>query len=327
MALASASLSSLMGSALPFGLAVLDERLCYRHVNERLAEAQGRSIAEHLGRSVREVQPAAADELEPLLQAVLATGMPLNHCRMAAPAHWDVSYLPIRGERGRTVGVLVQAQESHETQVGQRERDLLLGEIHHRVKNDLQAVSNLLHLQAHDADEAVRRVLRDSQSRLHSMALMHELLYERAATRELELGPYLRGLAGLLGEAYLGPGTAVRLEVVAPAQGLSVDARRAMPCGLLVTELIVNAIKHGFPDGRPGCVSVEVARVAFDMIAVDVVDDGIGLPPDGLATPGFGLRLLPLLARQCHARLERIDVPVGTHCRLLLPLSSAAMCA
>lgn len=326
MALASASLSSLMGSALPLGLAVLDEGLRYRHVNERLAEAQGLSIAEHLGRSVREVLPAAADELEPLLHAVLATGRPLNHCRAAAPAHWDVSYLPIRGERGRTVGVLVQALEAQMPEA-QRERELLLGEIHHRVKNDLQAVSNLLTLQAHDADEAVRRVLRDSQSRLHSMALMHELLYERAATRELELGAYLRGLARLLGEAYLGPGTAVRLEVVAPAQGMSIDARRAMPCGLLVTELIVNAIKHGFPDGRTGRVRVEVATLGVDLIAIDVIDDGIGLPSDGMAAPGFGLRLLPLLARQCRARFEQVAAPVGTHCRLLLPLVATALCA
>lgn len=324
MVLASASLSSLMDSALPLGLAVLDEGLRYRHVNERLAAAQGLSIAEHLGRSVREVLPAAADELEPLLRAVLATGRPLEHCRAAMPAHWDVSYLPIRGELGRTVGVLVQAQDGHGMQ---RERELLLGEIHHRVKNDLQAVSNLLSLQAHDADEAVRRVLRDSQSRLHSMALMHELLYERAEARELELGPYLRGLAGLLGEAYLGPGTALRLEVAAPAQGASVDARRAMPCGLLVTELIINAIKHGFPDGRAGRVRVEVARLAADLIAIDVIDDGVGLPPYGAAAPGFGLRLVPLLARQCRARFERLAPSVGTHCRLLLPLPSAAPCA
>src|ERR1700741_1617360 len=86
--LARGSRSSLMGSGLPFGLAVLDAGLRYRHVNERLAAAQGLSIAEHLGRSVREVQPSAADELEPLLRAVLATGAPLRRCRTAGAAQW-----------------------------------------------------------------------------------------------------------------------------------------------------------------------------------------------------------------------------------------------
>ena len=205
-----------------------------------------------------------------------------------------------------------------------REKTVLLNEVHHRVKNNLQVISSLLNLQARNAEPGVQAALRDSQSRVRSMALMHQLLYERADFSALDLGPYLRRLAGLLRDTYLGGSSGIRLTVDAPNAGLRLDLQRAIPCGLLVTELVTNAIKHAFPNGLAGEIRVRVnvpSRNETESEAwVDVVDDGVGMPQVAPARKGLGLQLLPMLADQCRSRLERVEAEQGTHYRVLLKL-------
>ncbi|MDT9000013.1 PAS domain-containing protein [Paucibacter sp. APW11] len=202
------------------------------------------------------------------------------------------------------------------------EKTVLLNELHHRVKNNLQVICSLLSLQAAHAEPAVRLALRDSQARVRAMALLHQLLFERADLSALELGPYLQRLGSLLRETNL-DAAAVQLIVEAPMSGLSVTMAQAVPCGLLVNELITNALKHAFPGGRRGQVVVR-AWAEDGGVAVEVRDDGIGLPAGvGLGDGGgggLGFQLLPLLAEQCQGRLSLQGQP-GTRVCLQIPLS------
>nr|WP_316641827.1 PAS domain-containing protein [uncultured Roseateles sp.] len=206
-----------------------------------------------------------------------------------------------------------------------REKTVLLNEVHHRVKNNLQIISSLLNLQARNAEPGVKLALQDSQSRVRAMALMHQLLYERADFSALELGPYIRRLGGLLRDTYLGAGTAVRLQIDAPDAGLRIDLQRAIPCGLLVNELVTNSIKHGFRGAAAGLIVVSVAADAEGQVSLEVGDNGTGLP-EGVRPGqggGLGFQLLPVLAEQCRASLELLDSGdrPGTHWRLLLQIN------
>jgi two-component system, sensor histidine kinase PdtaS len=200
------------------------------------------------------------------------------------------------------------------------EKTVLLNEVHHRVKNNLQVISSLLNLQSRNAEAGVQAALRDSQSRVRSMALMHQLLFERRDFSALELGPYLHRLGSLLRDTYLGGASVIQLQIDAPEQGFRMDLQQAIPCGLLVNELVTNAIKHAFPGGRAGRVRIRLrAGAAGDEGAavVEVDDDGVGLPPGrgpGQG-PGLGMQLLPLLADQCRARLELRE---GAGCHVCL---------
>ncbi|WP_177200778.1 sensor histidine kinase [Roseateles sp. YR242] len=196
------------------------------------------------------------------------------------------------------------------------EKTALLNEVHHRVKNNLQVISSLLNLQARHADERVREALRDSQSRVHSMALMHQLLYERADFSALDMGPYLRRLVHLLRETFLGASQQIQLSVEAPVDTpWRMDLPHAIPCGLVVTELVTNAIKHAFPNGRPGQISVRLGGRTEGLLDgadttpqgerpwLEVADDGVGLPVgfEPASARSLGFQLLPLLAEQCGA--------------------------
>jgi len=222
-------------------------------------------------------------------------------CAGARHAQRDAQH---RGHRRQAQRERRAAQQQIESAL--REKTVLLNEIHHRVKNNLQVISSLLNLQSRNAEPSVQAALRDSQSRVRSMALMHQLLYERADFSALDLGPYLRRLSGLLRDTYLGGSSPVRLQVDAPDTGLRMDLQRAIPCGLLVTELVTNSIKHAFPNGAAGLIMVRVTVLSPGEACVDVMDDGIGMPAVAPSSKGLGFQLLPLLAEQCRSKLEPI---------------------
>ena len=199
------------------------------------------------------------------------------------------------------------------------DKTVLLNEVHHRVKNNLQVISSLLNLQSRNADEALRRALRDSQSRVHSMALLHQLLYERSDFSALELGPYLRRLMRLLQDTYLGDSDAVQIVVDVPDEGARLDLQRAVPCGLVVNELVSNALKHAFADGRRGRLWLQLHETPQRVL--EIADDGVGLPDSVRLgeVRSLGYQLLPLLVQQCGARLE-IERDNGTRARLIWPM-------
>lgn len=180
-----------------------------------------------------------------------------------------------------------------------RERETMLQEIHHRVKNNLQIISSLINMQANQLDAgAGRDALDDCQSRVQAMALIHEQLYQSADYSRVSLSPYIAELARNIVRAAEGADGRIALHIEADGVALPVD--QAIPCGLIVNELITNALKHAFPSGREGAVRVSLAHADGGRVALRVSDDGVGVAPslDLRATGSLGLRLVFALTEQ-----------------------------
>lgn len=193
-----------------------------------------------------------------------------------------------------------------------REKTVLLNEVHHRVKNNLQVITSLLNLQAdYAADPRLRAILAESCNRVKAMALTHQLLYERKDFSRLRLGDYLERLVQSIRSSYRSTGNRISLRLEQPDENLALDLERAVPCGLLLNELVTNSYKHAFPGERHGEILIELSAGADDQICLSIADDGIGLPPDTeLATSSsLGLQLVQLFVEQLHGTTEVIRQP------------------
>jgi PAS domain S-box-containing protein len=178
-----------------------------------------------------------------------------------------------------------------------REKEVLLKEIHHRVKNNMQIISSMLNLQAAaSGDSVAREILQESQQRVRSMALIHEHLYQSDNFSEIDLNDYIRSIVLHLIHTYDREDIASELSI-APLR-LNLDT--AIPCGLIVNELVSNALKYAFPSGRRGTISVSIAVVDDHTVHLDVVDDGVGLsvPVSIESVQTLGLQLVHSLVQQ-----------------------------
>jgi len=202
--------------------------------------------------------------------------------------------------------------------VSLREKEALLREIHHRVKNNLQIVASLLALEARGtSDELTRKMFEESQNRIHSMSLLHETLYRSNDLSQIAFPEYIRELTAHLFRSYGILHDRIRLRLDLDDLGLHIDS--AVPCGLIVNELASNALKHAFPDGRPGEVRIELRRLESGLVELVVADDGIGMSGDIAQAKSLGLRLVRTLAEQLSAKLE-FSSPPGTAVKLTFPL-------
>lgn len=187
-----------------------------------------------------------------------------------------------------------------------REKTMLLNEVHHRVKNNLQIVTSLLNLQAaHVSDPRLRAILGESCGRVKAMALTHQLLYERKDFSQLDLADYLQRLVQAIRAAYSVAGGRIALRMEIPADGVPLDLERSVSCGLLINELVTNAYKHAFPaDGR-GEIVVGLRLDGDERIGFGVADDGVGSPPEEVLAQGgsLGLQLVPLFVEQLHGEM------------------------
>ncbi len=199
-----------------------------------------------------------------------------------------------------------------------REKELLLKEIHHRVKNNLQVVSSLLRLQSKQLrDEQPKEMFRDSQNRIKSMALIHEKLYKARDLSKIDFARYVSKLGVYLFQSYsINPAT-VQLEINVDSIFLDIDT--AIPCGLIINELVSNSLKYAFPSPatRPG---EQPAKIWIDLhldsnhqFVLTVGDNGRGLPPtiDIYQSKSLGLQLVTRLVEQLNGRIE-IDRSQGT---------------
>lgn len=186
------------------------------------------------------------------------------------------------------------------------EKETLLKEIHHRVKNNLQIISSLHYLQSKQVDDQyVKNLLMDSQNRVQSMALIHEKLYQAEDLRRINFGEYLDALSGYLVQSFSGSNaTAVRPIVNVDNIFLSVDI--AVPCGLIITELVSNAIKHAYPQNQSGPIQISLEHLGNDRYLLKVKDEGRGFPSDFNfdELDSLGLRLVQNLVRQLNGQLN-----------------------
>ncbi|MBI2918992.1 MAG: AAA family ATPase [Chloroflexi bacterium] len=198
-----------------------------------------------------------------------------------------------------------------------REKEVLLKEIHHRVKNNLQIIHSMLNLQLpYIKNEQALEPFKESQNRIHSMALIHEKLYQSESLSKIDLAEYIESLAGNLFASYQGTERAIRQRIHVEDVSLNVDT--AIPCALIINELVSNALKHAFPDSLRRAkgtdeIAIELRRDGGSRFLLTVSDNGVGLP-DGFdmgRCESLGLNLVDILVKQLRGTI-RLGANGGT---------------
>lgn len=189
--------------------------------------------------------------------------------------------------------------------VSLHEKEVLLKEIHHRVKNNLQVIASLVDLQTNTlADPSLQGLFQEVRDRVRSMALVHEKLYQSESLARVDFADYAGTLLAYLSRAHSRPGCAI--EVKTDLKPVSLSVEQAVPCGLILNELISNAFKHAFRDRTHGTVWTRLDFGPDGRVRLRVSDSGVGLPPglDWRHARSLGLRLVQLLAGQLHATVQ-----------------------
>jgi len=214
-----------------------------------------------------------------------------------------------------------QQQYQRKLQAALDRHQILLKEVNHRVKNSLQVISSMLQLQAKTSgDPALSERLIEAATRIIAVGRAYNRLAYNADYEKIDLTAYLREVISDM-EPSVAPS---RIELDAPAE-IQFAADRAILIALIINELVLNAGRHAYPDGREGLIRVQVVVVDPHALAISVSDDGIGLPPDfdPALSKRLGTRIVQALAGQLGAGLTRMASTVGTHHRLLVPLDGA----
>lgn len=207
------------------------------------------------------------------------------------------------------------------------EKELLLREIHHRVKNNLQIISSLLNLQATKTlDPTAAMILQDSRNRVQSMSLLHEKLYQATDLSHIDFNDYAKDLVSSLMRSYETSLGKIAIEI--ESDHVFLDINQAVPCGLIVNELIINAVKYAFPTDTEGVIKIQMTKDADGNYMLRVRDNGIGLPQgfEWSKTKTLGLRLVNALVLQLHGILTVEEVSQGTSFKITFasPNESAA---
>jgi PAS domain S-box-containing protein len=315
-------------------MTLIDRNYVYEAANDAYCRAHAKPRADIVGHTVAEVW--GEETFSSVIKAYLDqcfTGVPVHYERWfefggRVPRFYRVNYYPYVGSEGRVThcvvvshDITVRKSTEDQLQTSLREKEVLLKEVHHRVKNNLQVISSLLSLQSSSIESSeTRELVRESQNRVRSMALIHEKLYQSDSLARIDFGEYLRNLTRDLFRSYSAGGVALKLQ----AEDVPLDVDAAVPCGLIVNELVSNALKYAFPAGRGGELSVSFARVALDRYALTVTDNGVGLPKDLDVRNArtLGLQLVTMLVTQLHGTLDVVS-DGGTTFLITLPAGKA----
>lgn len=304
---------SLIESANDF-IAVMDENGVVFLVNKAGANKFNKEPPEILGKSLREFFPETAEEQIKLIRKVFSTGegleleMPVS---FSGGDYWfSISIQPLFGPENTVQRVQIIARditELKETQIklerALEDKDMLMKEIYHRVKNNLMVISSLLNLQSrYIKDEEAKGIFKESQDRAHSMALIHERLYRSSDLKHMDFGDYIRSLSMDLFRTYVRDSSKVDLKM--DVDDIMLDINTAIPLGLILNELLSNSMKHAFPSGKSGEIMVKFHKYDEKYI-LEVSDNGIGFPEDLEIdkTDSLGLRLVNNLTQQIGGEL------------------------
>lgn len=197
------------------------------------------------------------------------------------------------------------------------EKEILLKEIHHRVKNNLQVISSLLSLQLNLVEEEdVRSLLMSSKNRILSMSKIHEMLYQSKDLSKIEYGNYVTVLVKHLAESLKGSNHNISFTIA--IKNLFLNINTAIPLGLLINEIISNALKHGIKHDRKGTITIRIKNITEKKMLMEIGDNGVGFKGDyvNYNTSSLGFQLMTSLADQLNGKLRKTDSKKGTNYRL-----------
>ncbi len=293
-------------------------------VNDGFCEITGYSSEEVIGRTSLEMNLWVDNEdRESLVREMTARGfvtrMEMEFRRKDGSIFYhqmsarriDIDGVPCMVIVGRDITDQKRADE--QLRASLEEKTVLLKEVHHRVKNNLQIISSLLELQSDFiTDDESRRFIRESQNRIGAMAMVHEKLYQSENFAFVNLGDYVESLTQYLFSTFVKDRESIGLTVAVEDVHLAID--EAIPCGLIVNELVSNALKHAFPKGVEGEIAVRCRSGKDGCVTVTVSDTGIGLPA-GFAienTESLGLQLVTMLVKQLRGAMRIVTEKGGT---------------
>jgi PAS domain S-box-containing protein len=205
-----------------------------------------------------------------------------------------------------------------------QEKEILLKEIHHRVKNNLQLIASLLDLQAGYTEDAVSYdILRDSQNRVRSMALSHEQIYLSHNLAQIDFAAYVENQVTYLSRSYQDPKIVIDWNIQVAPILLNIDL--AIPFGLIINELATNAVKHAFPDNDSGTVTISFGQIDDNRLFLEVTDTGVGLPNDFdlSQSQSLGITLVQTLVNQIGGKLS-FTKNAGTHSMITVPATKTS---
>lgn len=221
------------------------------------------------------------------------------------------TFTPLKDDSGRVTAVMCVSYDITDRKVMEnqiaaslREKEFLLKEIHHRVKNNLQVISSLLSMQADKAtDQNVIDSLTDSQNRVKSIALVHEKLYQSKSLDQIEYGDYLNKIVNHLFDTYNVPLS--RIACIVHAENIFVDINQAVPCSLIINEMLTNSLKYAFPDGAKGEIAIDFTTDGKNYM-LRYHDNGTGIPEEISfeRTESLGMKLIYGLTQQLNGTVE-----------------------
>jgi PAS domain S-box-containing protein len=277
--------------------------------------------------------PVRWERLSTALANTRETGIPyeleLETLRIDGSNGW----MWVRGEtevdsEGKTVGLWGAAQDitahkqaEEKIRAALLEKETMLKEIHHRVKNNLQVISSLLDLQSsYLQDEKAREMLQNSIDRVRTMAQIHTMLYQSADLALVDFGGFIRDLAGRLQQSYGTAGSSIEVHTDIGAVSLTIET--SIPCGLILNELVANSLKHAFPKGSEGRIDIGMKCEGSQCI-LKIQDNGIGFPAsiDFRKMQTLGLELVNLLVGQMNGKID-MQVDDGTIWTIIFPIKN-----
>ena len=221
---------------------------------------------------------------------------------------------------GFSIDITEQQESEKRVLKALAEKDVLLKEVHHRVKNNLQVICSLLSMQAANAnDPKIEGALSDSHSRVHAIAMIHEMLYRSNTLGDIDFEGYARELLAELLTSYQVSAGRIRPVFNVFPMKLSID--RAVPCGLIMNELISNSLKHAFPGDRDGEIRVSFMPVGAEHCQILVEDTGVGIP-EGFSiedSDSLGLRIVDILVKQLNGTCS-VSSKDGTQFLMRFPI-------
>ncbi|NQT25857.1 PAS domain S-box protein [candidate division KSB1 bacterium] len=300
---------------------------CIEYVNSMFCLVTGYTSNEVVGRNPRILSSGRQDNIfyQTLWNRIRSgeTWMgEFENKRKSGKSYWEAAQIsPLKNEAGEIThfikvsnDVTERKHAEDQLQKDLKEKEILLKEVHHRVKNNLQIISSLLNLQAHRiSDPNILKILEQSNRRVRSMALVHEKLYQSENFATIDLKVYIEALVMELFQTY-GHGNRIRMEFKIRPISLSLD--QAVPCGLIINELVSNALKYAFPKNRKGMVQISL-HTKKGVHEIAIRDDGIGMAKDihTKEIDTLGLKLVRILCDQIKAETSW-HVEKGTEFRM-----------